>query len=103
MVVTSGSNKQVTQSTEDYLKAVFSLSEGVRSARRARVIWLKRSALARPRSRKCSSIWKLFVAHTPYHGVLNEKDDESRSKRSVAIACWNFSGATPRLRARIRA
>ncbi|MGI8656079.1 MAG: metal-dependent transcriptional regulator [Pyrinomonadaceae bacterium] len=75
MVVTSGSNKQVTQSTEDYLKAVFSLSEA-RAEREASTGDLAEALGVSPPaiSKMLKHLEKQsLVAHTPYHGVCLTK------------------------------
>ncbi len=75
MVVTSESNKQVTQSTEDYLKAVFSLSEA-RAEREASTGDLAEALGVSPPaiSKMLKHLEKLsLVAHTPYHGVCLTK------------------------------
>ncbi len=75
MVVANHSGKQVTQSTEDYLKAVFSLSEA-RAEREASTGDLAEALNVSPPaiSKMLKHLEKQsLVAHTPYHGVCLTK------------------------------
>ncbi len=75
MSVTNHSRKPVTQSTEDYLKAVFNLSEA-REEREASTGDLAESLGVSPPaiSKMLKHLEKQsLVAHTPYHGVCLTK------------------------------
>lgn len=75
MVVIKESGKRVTQSTEDYLKAVFSLSEE-RAEKEASTGELAEALNVSPPaiSKMLKHLEKQsLVAHTPYHGVCLTK------------------------------